>query len=55
MGGEAHMPKKQTKKDSIEETLSSIKKEMAKPRMAQSTREEFCKADGWIAREITKD
>jgi hypothetical protein len=49
------MPKKQTEKESTEETLSSVKKEMAKPRMAQSAREALSQADGWIAREITKD
>jgi len=48
------MPKKPTKKESIEETLSSVMKEMAKPRMTQSAREQFSQADVWIAREATK-
>ena len=37
------MPKKQAKKESTTETLSSVKKEMAKPRKAQSIREDLAK------------
>ena len=42
------MPKKQTKKEFAEETLSSVKKEMAKPRETQSVREKFSQ----LAREV---